>query len=121
MPGFRGTTAASLAVIFSGCALFGGKHAEETPQARLAEDARITRELEARLAAEPSIGAGRVRLVVTGGEVQLHGSVAGMGAHRCAETNAELTPGVVLVIDYLVLDPGPRTVRCLSPRTAQAR
>jgi hypothetical protein len=46
----------------------------------------------------------------------LHGSVTGMGALRCAEANAELTPGVVLVIDNLVLLPGPPTTRCLAPR-----
>jgi osmotically-inducible protein OsmY len=87
---------------------------------RAAEDVRIQREVEARLAAEPSVGAGRVRVVVQGGEVQLHGSVAGMGAHRCAEANAELTPGVVLVIDFLVLQPGPVQVRCLAPRVFPA-
>ena len=105
--------------LVSGCGFFGGGEAAPTPQvlAELAAtDARIQREVEARLAAEPSVGPGRVRVVVQGGEVQLHGSVAGLGAHRCAEANAELTPGVALVIDFLVLQPGPATARCLAPR-----
>jgi osmotically-inducible protein OsmY len=99
--------------------VFGGGKSAVTPQVvaeRAAADTRIQREVEARLAAEPSVGAGRVRVVVERGEVQLHGSVAGFGAHRCAEANAELTPGVTLVIDFLVLQPGPSTVRCLAPR-----
>ena len=44
----------------------------------------------------------------------------GMGALRCAERNAELERGVRLVIDHLVLDPGPRDVRCLAPRALAA-
>jgi glycerate kinase len=78
----------------------------ETPAqitARQTDDARILREVEARLAAEPSIGAG-----------------SGLGALRCAERNAELVRGVRLVIDHLVLDPGPRDVRCLAPRALAA-
>jgi hypothetical protein len=107
----------------AGCSVFGGGAPAVTPQViaeRAAEDTRIQREVEARLAAEPSVGAGRVRVVVQGGEVQLHGTVAGFGAHRCAEANAELTRGVSLVIDFLVLQPGPSTVRCLAPRVFPA-
>lgn len=103
----------------AGCSFFGGGEPAVTPQVvaeRAAAETRIRREVEARLAAEPSVGPGRVRVVVQGSEVQLHGSVAGSGAHRCAETNAELTPGVSLVIDFLVLQPGPATARCLAPR-----
>jgi hypothetical protein len=65
-------------------------------------------------------GAGRVRVAVERGEVGLFGSVAGFGALRCAERNAELVRGVRLVIDQLVLDPGPKEVRCLAPRGASA-
>lgn len=104
----------------AGCGLLNRKP-KDTPAeiaARAAQDARITREIEARLAAEPSIGPGRVRVQVDGGEVGLFGSVAGFGALRCAERNAELVRGVRLVIDQLVLDPGPRDVRCLAPRVA---
>jgi osmotically-inducible protein OsmY len=121
MPGFRAAAAALLVVAQNGCSLLGGHRGGADPAATAAQDARIAAELDARLAAEPSIGAGRVRLSVSRGEVQLHGSVAGLGALRCAETNAGLTPGVVLVIDDLVLEPGPRTTRCLAPRTARAR
>lgn len=113
----------ALVPLVAGCSLFGGGDPGPTPQdvARLAaEDVRIRREVEARLAAEPSVGPGRVRVTVTGGEVQLHGSVAGYGALRCAVSNAELTTGVVLVIDFLVLQPGASTARCLAPRVFAA-
>lgn len=107
----------------AGCSVLGGGEPANAPQLlleRTTRDTRIRGEIERRFAAEPSIGAGRVRVVVDGGEVQLHGSVAGLGALRCAETNAELTSGVVLVIDFLVLQPGPPTARCLAPRTLPA-
>ena len=108
----------ALLPVLAGCSALGGGGGP-TPQmvAELAAtDVRIQREVEARLAAEPSVGPGRVRVVVQGGEVQLHGSVSGMGAVRCAESNAGLTPGVSLVIDFLVLQPGPSTTRCIAPR-----
>jgi len=111
-----------MAMTMTGCGLLN-KQAADTPAqiaARASEDARILREVEARLAAEPSIGAGRVRVAVERGEVGLFGSVAGFGALRCAERNAELVHGVRLVIDQLVLDPGPKEVRCLAPRAASA-
>lgn len=107
----------------AGCSLFGGGEPAVTPQViaeRAAADTRIQREVEARLAAEPSVGPGRVRVTVTAGEVQLHGSVAGYGALRCALSNAELTTGVVLVVDFLVLQPGASTARCLAPRVFAA-
>lgn len=104
----------------AGCS-FLKKRAADTPaqvSARAAEDTRIAREVEARLAAEPSIGAGRVRVAVERGEVGLFGSVAGLGALHCAERNAELVHGVRLLINQLVLDPGPAETRCLAPRGA---
>ncbi|HEX6746233.1 MAG TPA: BON domain-containing protein [Longimicrobium sp.] len=103
----------------AGCSLFSRKKPADTPAmiaARQAEDARIAHEVEARLAAEPSIGGGKVRAQVERGEVTLFGGVTGFGALRCAERNAGLVRGVRLVIDQLVLDPGPRDVRCLAPR-----
>jgi len=118
-PTIEGWMGMALVPLMAGCSLLGGGKGGPAPEevARLAaEDARILREVEARLAAEPSVGAGRVRVTVTGGEVQLRGSVAGFGALRCAVTNAGLTPGVVLVIDFLVLQPGASTARCLAPR-----
>ncbi|HWK89159.1 MAG TPA: BON domain-containing protein, partial [Longimicrobium sp.] len=110
---------AGVLAALSACSLLGGGAPADTPQqiaAREEADARIRREVEARLAAEPTIGAGRVRADVAAGEVRLHGAVQGFGALRCAINNAELVPGVRLVIDFLVLEPGPRDVRCLAPR-----
>ncbi|HEX8431188.1 MAG TPA: BON domain-containing protein [Longimicrobium sp.] len=107
----------------AGCSVLGGGETANAPQLlleRTTRDTRIRSEIERRFAAEPSIGAGRVRVEVDGGQVQLHGSVAGLGALRCAETNAELTSGVILVIDFLVLQPGPSTARCIAPRVVQA-
>jgi len=118
----RAAVIAAGSIGLAGCGLLNRKPRDSPAEiaARAATDARITREVEARLAAEPSIGAGRVRVAVERGEVGLFGSVAGLGALRCAERNAELVRGVRLVIDQLVLDPGPRDVRCLAPRIAQS-
>jgi osmotically-inducible protein OsmY len=110
------------AALVQGCSLLGGEPAE-TPaqvQERRQQDEGIRGEVEARLAAEPSIGAGRLRAVVNGGDVQLHGAVTGLGALQCAIATAELVPGVRLVIDYMVLQPGPRRVTCLAPRVFSA-
>ncbi len=115
----RGVAAAvALPALASACSFFQHKVAETPAQvaARQGEDARIQREVEARLAAEPIIGPGRVRVAVDSGEVGLFGAVSGLGALRCAERNAELVRGVRLVIDQLVLDPGPKEARCLAPR-----
>ena len=119
----RGATCAALVISLGGCALFGGGDPAPTPAevaALTAEDERIRREVEARLAAEPSIGAGRVRVEVQRGDVSLHGPVAGLGALRCAISNADLVRGVSTVVDKMVLEPGPSTVRCLAPRAAPA-
>ncbi|HEU4559884.1 MAG TPA: BON domain-containing protein [Longimicrobium sp.] len=118
----RRLAAVALPALAGACGVFQ-REAKETPAqvaARQTEDARILREVEARLAAEPSIGAGRIRVEVQSGEVGLFGAVSGLGALRCAERNAELVRGVRLVIDHLVLDPGPRDVRCLAPRVFAA-
>ncbi len=113
-----GLRTAAVAVSMAGCGLLG-KSSGPTPQeaARIEqEDQRIRAEVEARLAAEPSVQAGRIRVAAAGGEVQLFGAVRGFGALHCAVANAELVSGVVLVIDHLVLEPGPREVRCNAPR-----
>lgn len=118
----RLAAAAALSALAGACGVFQ-RDTPETPAqitARQTDDARIRREVEARLAAEPSIGAGRVRVTVERGEVGLFGAVSGLGALRCAERNAELVHGVRLVIDHMVLDPGPRDVRCLAPRALAA-
>lgn len=112
-----------MAALAGGCGLLGGAEPQESPAeiaARTEADERIQREVEARLAAEPSLGAGRVRVDVQRGEVGLHGEVVGMGALQCAVANAELVRGVRLVIDHMVLRPGPRTVQCLAPRNFAA-
>ncbi|HEX8393253.1 MAG TPA: BON domain-containing protein, partial [Longimicrobium sp.] len=114
-------TGVAAALACAGCSVLGigGGAPVETPAQvaqRASLDTAIVREVEARLAAEPSIGSGKVRPVVMGGEVQLHGAVQGFGALQCAQANAGLVPGVTLVVDFLVLQPGPARVTCLAPR-----
>ena len=115
---------AAAAALVQGCALLGGggPPAETPVQARerVAREETIRREVEARLAAEPAIGAGRIRAVVNNGDVQLHGAAPGFGALQCAIANAELVPGVRLVVDMMVLQPGPSRVNCLAPRVFAA-
>ena len=121
----RAVVSLAMAVLLGGCALLSrGGAPEETPEqlrVRVQQQERIQREVEARLAAEPAIGPGRVRAeVARGSEVQLHGAVVGFGALQCAIANAGLVPGVTLVIDQMVLQPGPRRVTCLAPRVFAA-
>lgn len=114
---------AALLVSQAGCALLGGGEPAETPQqaaVRVEREEIIRREVEARLAAEPSIGAGRIRAEVSGGDVRLHGAAPGFGALQCAIANAELVPGVRLVVDMMVLQPGPSRATCLAPRVFAA-
>lgn len=109
---------ACAALLVQGCALLRAEPRETPVQAqeRVAQEESIRREVEARLAAEPSIGTGRIRAVVNQGDVHLHGMAPGFGALQCAIANAELVPGVRLVVDYMVLQPGPSRVTCLAPR-----
>ena len=102
---------ALLALLLAGC----GPRQPLVPLDR-SQDARIQAEIVARLAGEPSIDAGNVRVVVEGGMAMLHGSVRGIGAWQCAITNAGLVRGVQSVVDYLVIERGERDVRCLAPR-----
>jgi osmotically-inducible protein OsmY len=114
---------ACAAALVQGCAVFGGGEPPETPaqaQERVQREESIRREVEARLAAEPSIGAGRIRAVVNQGDVHLHGAAPGFGALQCALANAQLVPGVRLVVDFMVLQPGPSRVTCLAPRVFSA-
>jgi osmotically-inducible protein OsmY len=113
-------TTGFVALLCAGCSVLGGGSASAPTPAQVAErtaqESGIAREVEARLAAEPSIGAGKVRPVVKDGQVQLHGAVQGFGALQCSLANAGLVPGVTLVVDMLVLQPGPARVTCLAPR-----
>jgi hypothetical protein len=102
---------ALLAVLVAGC----GPRQPLVPVDR-SQDARIQAEIVARLAGEPSIDAGNIRVVVEGGMAMLHGAVRGIGAWQCTITNAELVRGVQSVVDYLVIERGERDVRCLAPR-----
>ncbi|MBV9774844.1 MAG: BON domain-containing protein [Gemmatimonadetes bacterium] len=101
------------------CGLLGGGRAPAVP-VNPADDLRIRREVEARLAAEPSLRSGQLRAEVKGSTVSLYGNVVGLGALQCAMTNAGLVSGVTNVIDFMVLQNGPRDVRCLAPRTVRS-
>lgn len=83
-------------------------------------DEEIRTEVEARLAAEPAIGAGAIRVEVEGGIVRLYGAVRGIAAWECAIRTAGLAEHVRSVVDFLVLEPGPRTITCLAPATRPA-
>jgi len=123
MIALRGTAVAALLATQGACALFGGGKPAETPQqaaGRVVQEETIRREVEARMAAEPAIGAGRIRAVVKNADVQLHGAAPGFGALQCAMANAALVPGVQLVVDMMVLQPGPSRVNCLAPRVFAA-
>lgn len=106
-----------LACLLAGC---GVLRREGVPPVPPAEAESIEREVSARLAAEPSIGAGNVRVELQGRTLVLYGSVRGLGALQCAIRNAELVEGVQSVVDYLVLERGPRDVECLAPRAFPA-
>jgi hypothetical protein len=80
------------------------------------QDPRIRGEVQARLSAEPSVDAAAIRVEVDGAIVILYGSVAGLDAWQCAIRTAQLVPGVLSVVDYLVIERGPHGVTCLAPR-----
>lgn len=101
-----------------GCALLGGSPGPPPDPVR---DVRIRDRVQERIRAEPSLAASAIRVVVDNGYVQLHGTVAGMGAWECALTNVSLVPEVNSVIDFLVLEAGPREVPCLAVRLPVAR
>jgi glycerate kinase len=115
----RIAAAAALFASLGGCALLRRGEERESPAAiaaHQATDTRIRQEVEARLAAEPSLAAGRFRVVVERAEVHLYGAADGFGALQCALRNAGLTSGVRTVIDFTVLEAGPREVACRAPR-----
>ncbi len=119
----RWLACAGVAPLAAGCALLG-RVPQEAPEAvalRVEREAEVRAEVEARLAHEPSLASGAIRVEVNRTDVHLHGSVAGFGALRCALATAGMVRGVTLVVDYLVLQPGPSEVACLAPRTLPGR
>lgn len=79
-------------------------------------DPQILRDVEARLDAEPAIDSSRIRVEADGGLVLLYGSVDGLGQWQCAIRNAQIVEGVRSVVDYLVIERGPRDISCGAPR-----
>jgi osmotically-inducible protein OsmY len=101
----------AVTAVLAGCGLRRGD-----PPIDRSRDAAIREAVQARLAAEPALDAERLRAEVDGGVGLLHGSVAGMGAWQCALSTSGLVPGVRSVVDYLVIERGPREVSCAAPR-----
>jgi len=106
-----------LLVLFLALPLCGGcgMLRRPLPPVDRSQDARIRSEIVARLSAEPALGADSIRVEVDGRTVSLYGSVHGLGAWRCALRNAQLVEGVSRVVDYLVLERGPRDAACRAP------
>jgi osmotically-inducible protein OsmY len=86
------------------------------PSVDRSQDPRILQDVQSRLASEPALDASQIRVEVDGGVVLLYGSVAGMGAWNCALRNAQLVEGVRTVVDYLILERGPREAICVAHR-----
>ena len=84
------------------------------PPVDRSEDPRILQSVEERIAREPSLDEGRIRVQVDGRIVLLYGSVDGIGAWQCAIRTAQLVAGVSTVVDYLVIERGPARVVCLG-------
>jgi hypothetical protein len=106
-------TALLLLLLCAGCSSL--RRAE--PAVDRTNDVQIREQVQARMDAEPVLGRGSIRVEVDGGTVLLYGSVTGMGAWGCAIRNAELVPNVRTVVDYLVIERGPREANCLAPRS----
>lgn len=85
----------------------------ETPIDRTS-DARILSEVAGRINGEPDLAARGIRIEVDGAIVRLYGTVAGMGEWHCAIRNAQIVSGVTTVVDYLMIERGPRTSACLA-------
>lgn len=101
-------------LLLGGC----GALRRSDPAPDLTHDPRIQGQVEARLAREPALSGRAIRVEVEGRTVVLHGSVAGIAAWQCALRNAGLVEGVASVVDYLVIERGPRDSPCLAPRAA---
>lgn len=79
-------------------------------------DSRIVEQVQARIVSEPELDAAQIRVEADGGVLRLYGSVSGIGRWQCAIRNAELVEGVQTVVDYLVIERGPREVNCQAAR-----
>lgn len=95
----------------SGCSLLR----RSAPVVDRSQEARIRGEVQARLAREPTVDASLMRVEVDGNTVLLYGSVRGLAAWKCALRNAVLVEGVTGVVDFLILERGPRDALCLAP------
>ncbi len=94
------------------CGLVG----RSSPPPDYSQDPRILAAVQSRIASEPSLRGGAIRVELDAGMVLLHGSVEGIGAMQCAIATAGMVEGVTTVVNYLVLERGPRDVTCLAPR-----
>lgn len=95
----------------AGCSLLG----RPSPVPDRSQDARIQQEVRSRLQREPTLDAALLRVEVDASTVRLYGSVRGLAAWKCALRNADLVQGVTGVVDFLVLERGPRDAPCLAP------
>ena len=111
-PARRWITLLVLVSGMAGCGLLR----RDPPPVDTSQDARILREVEARLAREPALDARTIRIAVEGAVVTLYGSVAGIGAWNCAVRNAQLVDGVRLVVEYLTIERGSSDVPCRASR-----
>lgn len=108
-----GWLAPVLIALVAGCSTFR----RPGPVVDRSEDARIVSDVQARIAEEPALNARQIRVDVDGRVVTLYGAVQGMGEWQCALRNAGLVAGVNSVVDYLVIERGPREITCRAPRT----
>jgi hypothetical protein len=91
----------------------------ERPLPDTSRDVEIAQAVTARLGAEPALVSAAIRVEASGGRVLLFGSVKGLRQWNCAIRNAELVDGVRSVVDYLVIERGPREVGCGAPRGSE--
>src|SRR5690606_20140515 len=101
-----------LLLTFGGCGLLrrGPLPVDRT------QDPRILREVQERLAEEPSIDESLIRVSVDGAIVTLFGTVVGIDGWNCAILNAQLVEGVRSVVDYLAIERG-RSLPCQARRS----
>ncbi len=71
-------------------------------------DAALAARVQARIAADPRVGAGRVEADAQHGKVTLWGKVSGTEARIAAEQRARETPGVAAVSNLISIDGASR-------------